>query len=439
MERFKRIIVILVSAALLVAALAIPVSAHQIESVNLLDSITYEYDGEVQYTSQKMLTAGSHTVKWYPMQVGYIEQVTLTVYARVTPRNVVLQGLAPSTYHYFAEGYHQYTFNLASGYPDAAGLEYFDLSFTVDNDTDFSLVSCIGSIDNIDGFDRANFVVTDQYFDTYGVLTQSISTYQNASLPFSQSYNFIPDDFKWQFSKAYIEITLTNEMLAAERLDYVHMRFISTDVATVSAHLQVPGLSNNADPVVPIVEEVSPTGGVALIGEQFHNLYYNFYTFDLSGLDLTNRDLVISIAVDAIFSGAATSDAEGYYISIEQIYRGLPQEEKPWYTVFADWLSGQFDRLIDALGGNSEAVDQVTQDMQQSAGALDQAGDALDSIAKPDTGDITGAVDNVLAGVDIDQYGGMLGGFFDSAALSGMMITVAVLALCSYALFGKKG
>lgn len=124
---------------------------------------------------------------------------------------------------------------------------------------------------------------------------------------------------------------------------------------------------------------------------------------------------------------------------MQQIYRGLPQEEKPWYRVFADWLSGQFDRLVDALGGNSSGMEQITDDMQQAAGSLDQAGDALDSVSKPDTGDITGAVDNVLAGVDIEQYGGMLGGFFDSAALSGMMITVAVLALCSYALFGKKG
>lgn len=438
MERFKRIIVVLVSAALLVGGLAIPAFAHQVEAVNLLDTVTFTVDGEDQYTSQKYLSAGSHIYHWTPLTSVFSGSVALTVISHVRPTNVVLNGCAPYSEHYFDGGYYQFYFNLSDVFLAASGIEFLDFSFTLESDTDFSIVSCMGFADNIDGISKVNMKVDNTFFDTYGNLKSQEQVFNDYSIPQIFSYNFIPDDSQWQFNKAYIEITIPNSTLAAEYLDYMFLSFISTDVATVTAFLRPPG-SNSADYVETVYSSAAPTGGHMILGDHWHNTYYNLYKFDLSGLNLNNRDLVISVALDGIFSGPIESDAEGYYFELQQIYRGLPQEEKPWYRVFADWLSGQFDRLVDALGGNSSGMEQITDDMQQAAGSLDQAGEALDSVAKPDTGDITGAVDNVLAGVDIEQYGGMLGGFFDSAALSGMMITVAVLALCSYALFGKKG
>ncbi len=449
MSRLRRISLLFLCVALLMAFLAFPVSAATRSTVvNFLDAVEYEHidaNGVSTVNSAPAFTVsgGQNTFKWKSASAGPVEKVVLTFSIWAGVSGITLNGIAPTSGLVFDKTYSylQAEFDLGTVWQKYNWNEFeLVMTFTA-GDFEFGIDSCIGYLNNSHSIDAVVFTFREQYLDPSGLLQSSFKQVDYAALPYQYWYNFVPSPSKLSPAGCNVIVKIPKNQFIFHSLDSIVVSFLSTDAPTFTA-----GLYSDNDVVEGLpVEEITVmyTGRDVVVGNQVHQMFYQEYCVDLSSADLVDRGIMLSFSLDTIFSTGFESDNEGLCFELFSIDVIMPYEEQPWYTVFTSWLGDQFNSLKNAISGiftgDTSAVDKITGDLQESAGALDQAGTAMDSVSKPSAGDITASIDSVLGGVDIDLYGGHLGSFFDSAALSSMMITVAVLSLCSYALFGKKG
>lgn len=101
---------------------------------------------------------------------------------------------------------------------------------------------------------------------------------------------------------------------------------------------------------------------------------------------------------------------------------------------------GKLDEIKDALnsssgGASSDFVDKVGDQSDQ----LDHIAGEIDSVDRPDPGDINVSIDNYVTSDDMGQVSSILAALFSSQLFSGYLMILLIMATVAYALFGKRG
>lgn len=133
-----------------------------------------------------------------------------------------------------------------------------------------------------------------------------------------------------------------------------------------------------------------------------------------------------------------TKTFSGYLVSFDSFVRSFWDTLRSLYDEVVETIGGFFEKQTEALLGDGSEADAFEEAGQQAQEELDSAGDALDSLEKPDSGEVSGQINDVIGNSGINVYGTAFIGVFDSPIISTIMLSSAIFMLASYALFGKK-
>lgn len=117
-----------------------------------------------------------------------------------------------------------------------------------------------------------------------------------------------------------------------------------------------------------------------------------------------------------------------------------------WFTAQTDAITSKLDEVISALTEGTDEQQQVAQQQQQAAqqlqndvnnvnSSLQQAGDTLSSVAKPENVDMS--ISNF--GVDYSGFVTLVHPLVSDNLIGTIMSLLATIMLISYVVFGKKG
>lgn len=125
------------------------------------------------------------------------------------------------------------------------------------------------------------------------------------------------------------------------------------------------------------------------------------------------------------------------YISVEGM-AGLIQDADA--NVFTHWfrkIVNGLDHILAALQyseGSSDLKDKVSQSQED----LDEIGDVMASVTKPNPDDVDVDISDIVSNNDLSVSSSMLTHVFDSEYVGSMFIIVAILATVSFVFYGKR-
>lgn len=99
----------------------------------------------------------------------------------------------------------------------------------------------------------------------------------------------------------------------------------------------------------------------------------------------------------------------------------------------------KLDDIINGTPEQNEQIDNAVGEMQGAVDRLEQVGDAMNSIERPDMSDIDISVDSLVPPTSLLAYTGPILSFWENDTLLAMVTIVCTLILVSWVFFGKKG
>lgn len=99
----------------------------------------------------------------------------------------------------------------------------------------------------------------------------------------------------------------------------------------------------------------------------------------------------------------------------------------------------KLDDLINGTPEQNEQVDQAVDGMQSSTDKLGELGDTLNSVEKPDAGDIDVSINSLIPQTSLLAYTRPILAIWNNDTAVAMVMIVLTLVLISWVMFGKKG
>lgn len=99
----------------------------------------------------------------------------------------------------------------------------------------------------------------------------------------------------------------------------------------------------------------------------------------------------------------------------------------------------KLDDIVNGTPEQNEQIDNAVDEMQGAVDRLEQAGEAMNSIERPDMSDIDISIDSFVSQTSLLAYTSPILVFWENETLLAMVTMVATLVLVSWVFFGKKG
>lgn len=149
-------------------------------------------------------------------------------------------------------------------------------------------------------------------------------------------------------------------------------------------------------------------------------------------------DVVFTMSVNSAYRAAMMS-----YDSrvIQEIEKQLAEQGKTMVQFLEEQeqTNEKLDGIINGTPEQNEQADQFRDEMDSAIGDLNNAGDVMSDVPKPEI-DVDDLVPtDILAGSDFLTYTATIGEFWNSDILSSFTAVLGGLLLLSYVLFGEKG
>lgn len=131
-------------------------------------------------------------------------------------------------------------------------------------------------------------------------------------------------------------------------------------------------------------------------------------------------------------------------ISISSLYRLQEQSgiTNELLTEVNEQLAEQNKNLEDIINGTPEMndkVDSAVDDMNNAGNQLEDLGESLNAVEKPNTDNLDVGIDSFLPETSFLAYTAPIRNLWENDTLVGMLIIVLTLVLVSWVFFGKKG
>lgn len=303
-----------------------------------------------------------------------------------------------------------------------------------------SLVSCLGYSDISEQISKCN-VYTDKQLvtsDNGKISTNRYKSVQMVSVPYSQIHSEdVLDGYHWFRDNIYIDINKDHRKLRSyDSAEFVIDAWQPLEVIGVSLYP-----ANSIDPVIILPDEqfVVQSYNRPNLSPEVSNvqeLITYYIKVDLSGYDLSNYTIDIGFSLEPSRSGVGSSSYEFTYFVVRDICFTLPVVDLPWYTRLWNWMSGGFDRVVNAIVGDPSdgAMSAAGEAMSEQASDFQSANDELASLDQPDVD-----VDQLLGGISFDPVGvNILTGITYNKYASSLIVIVFTFVLLGFILFGKK-
>lgn len=394
----KRILIILLTLALLISGLAVSVSATEESTTSALqpvydDYLLYPYfnildpNGNTTQSAIPMFSAkvdGEYKLTWgdglYRFSPDY---VLISISASVLPESVYFFTFAGQLYG-ISDNVYFYKF-------DTQGQRFLDLfNVRISMPSDFTstveIVSFFGVTDDTYLFDEVNLYsygylsnATDgsyyqeEFYNSAVVLPKTYIEYFNSDSP-----SVSPESF-------YVNV---NTPLSVPIASSLSLTFVSTGVWPNyydGAVLTDGGFSITRDGETV---EVLPyyVSSCASTGASYNGLPLWKYTLtvDLSGIDLSNAFIHFTTQVKPRYP-VSGSVVHTVYFQILSV--GLKNKDHiiPWYQRFFYWIKAEFDEIDAKLNSifqpssSPPDISDQQQDIDDSVGDMDQIGDDFEN------------------------------------------------------------
>lgn len=455
-------------AALLILSICfniLPASATEIVPDNVVDLMTsIEYsvytDGDYWYESPNISLwfndVYNMSVRWNRTPSVRFNRVVFTILTWDLPSSLKLNGISGTL---IGQQYESENRLLSQwSFPLAGVGEYLDLSASWDSSYtgDFIFLSGVGYSEIVNDITTAEIRLQGQYttYELENHLIETLVPSKSVTLPYGYEYRDY-NGYDPQLDMGYLSVFVRPE---DRDLNYANsITFFITSIGPMDFEAYLTNISNSAGatslPVTSVLE--SDSFGIIDINKGEMQYKQNQYsvTVDLSGYDLTDRTIVLESTVTALSFEDNTGSVSGFKYYVSGICMTPEVSEAPWYLDFANWLKKQFQSIKDTiaewcakiiaaldslLGGSSEEVDQVVDNMQNAADDLQQAGDAMNSVEKPAVGDIDVSVNNVVPQSAMLAYTKPITAFWQSDLMLSFISLVTTIVLVSWVFFGKK-
>lgn len=456
----NRIIAIVLVVALIPCLLAVPVLAagEKDTIINLMSDVgTYNFSSA---TGNMMGSSGclawiydatSFSVEWYFPQFEFLDTVYFSIQCPLIPQSVYFDGDGdnePGYATYLGSNGQIHNFSMYVGKNIGSAVITFNFSKIFSSQV--SLISCFGTRSDAFSLNKVSLQNQALLYDAdddklYRYILENINS-ASGTLPVSTSHltNYVAE-----LVDPLVEGVLYVHINKDYGIPFDYADSISF-VFTTSGSVKDVGFSlldksgNYVGQLDVDLKEFSYMKSVAGHFPNGTNMEWPYYmysaTVDLAGYDLSELNLSFFCTVDPVYLTEYESYT-GYYFGLTNVVLYPTIEDEPWYTRFGHWITGGFNSVVDAIGNafnpeGSSDLSQAGEDLSQSAGDIDAAGDVLGSVDQPDvnTGDLFGGFTNF-------DTGGLkvLSCLTSNAQVTQMMIVVFTFSLAGYIFFGKKG
>lgn len=455
----KRILVLCLAVVFAVGSLAVPSHAAEADDPTIFNMLTaLEYD---LYTGNRFsnstlkpsyFASSSAGLTDYGWQFTYqtsvrFNKIVCTVQSSRVPELFYLNqrgGIGNVVGEYLGSvgNFHTFVFTNI----DITDTFYFRCLWSTVYSGDFNLVSCYGfitqslTVTSLSSW-FSNAVFRYRFFDEEsgkeeleGYSPYSVGSGSNSSLPLSssftgpgygQNYELTHGEFfgKVKMTSAYLD-SGSIVLFTSGKIDSFGVRLedqYGTPISGVSSYLEYFG----------------ETQMVFELDENFERIHMYVLHFDLFGLRLSDRYLAFDINVLPVWGGASWEYGQGFYCEVNTISLFPTIEELPWYSVFAEWLDKQFDRLIDVFNPDDDASgfhDQV----DQQGDNLDDMQQVMDSVTKPVLDSVNVDPGSFVNQSDIQLLVSPITAIYDVPIFKTILLMSIMMATSGYVLFGKR-
>lgn len=102
------------------------------------------------------------------------------------------------------------------------------------------------------------------------------------------------------------------------------------------------------------------------------------------------------------------------------------------------WLKSGFQSVVDAINPETDADDKVAEDVGEKTDQLDEVGSALESVEKPEVGDMNFGVEDYVSGTNITMATMGLSSVMASEYIGSIFMMSIILAFAGFVLYGKR-
>lgn len=332
--------------------------------------------------------------------------------------------------------YHTYSVPMYSGSAAILGVNCRWGSTSYNGD--FVIRSMRGYYESAYMLTNASYRFATTEFTSDAGMEQTIRSYKSGqTLPFGVFHQKNQDEKSYlQYGELYL--WLTSAQRKFQNIDSLEVYFWTYDDSP-SVSLSRVDSTNTVLDIYP-VELFQTVSASTPANSNDWNMYCYKVVADLKDVFIGDSSLQLHIQSQSIIVNPNWDTR--IEIAIESVIVYPLIEEIPWYKRFWSWLSGGFDRIVDALNGSSDqsgAADQFQSEVDQAVGELDQMGSELNAVDKPDVNVSELVPTQILQGTHFLTYVNALNNFWDSPEIALILVTLGGMILISYLLFGEKG
>lgn len=454
----KRILVLFLAFVLAVTSLAVSSFAAEADDPTIFNMLTaLEYDLYVgnRFSNSTLkpsyFASSSAGLTDYGWQFEYqtsvrFNKIVCTVQSSRVPELFYLNqrgGIGNVVGEYLGSvgNFHTFVFTNI----DITDTFYFRCLWSTVYSGDFNLVSCYGFITqslNVTSLSSwfSNAVFRYRFYDEEsgkeeleGYSPYSVGSGSNSSLPLSAS--FIGPGYGQNYELTHGEFFGKVKMTSAYLDSGAIVLFTSGEIDSFGVRLE----DANGTPISGVssyLEYFGETQRVFELDENFERIHMYVLHFDLFGLRLSDRYLAFDINVLPVWGAASWEYGQGFYCEVNTISLFPTIEELPWYSVFADWLGKQFDRLIDVFEG--EDASDLAGDVQDQVDDFKDMQDAIDSVTTPDVDDIDIDISGLVSTDQLQSVTSVYSLIFGVPFISNFVTLVVIFGLGSFLVYGKK-
>ena len=167
------------------------------------------------------------------------------------------------------------------------------------------------------------------------------------------------------------------------------------------------------------------------------NDYFITVRIDLRGLDRVNSDGIPTVQLEFTCAPEETNQFHvGSMVGILQTDTIDPVVF--WLRKLRISVDSGFDRVIDAIRGDTSSGDSFQDSVEDEINELDQAADIMDSVSRPDINGIDISMDQYASAADLAVLTAPVSLFFEIDLFKSILIMSILFATVSFVLFGKR-
>lgn len=473
----KRILVLSLALILAVSSLAVPTYATETNNssmINMLTGVQYDFykDGVKQHSSFSpnvdtwVSKAKNAAWVWSDLPVDRYGALILTIYVTSVPDHVYYDDLDGNLVECFLWGSEQ----VSSGYHLQYKVTGFDPSGTVritaawnnSYSGNFGIISCFGYLDDCVTFTNVSYFANALLFDNGGgeyeppqeddfLFPHSVANVNNASLPVTVDFSGPTGSqfYTLDYGEVFLKLPFTNTLKFFDSVTYL----VYTSGKILSAGARLEGSDGSVIDGLSIdIEYCGETQMIFELHENFQRLQCYVITVDVKGHNLENKLLTLQADIESVMGSFVYEYDRGFYFQCSSIVGKYDVNDVPWYSYFGLWLnevlaannnslisviSSGFNRLAELLGASGDS-DQFQDNVDDQGDRLDQMDDALSSVTKPALDHVDTNISGIVSDADLANTGHVYTYIIDDNIMAPALTMVSILAMMSFALFGKR-